>query len=163
MTITPGGQGDSPILRYEIQIREDDDTDADTDDPESDWAGATTVVPTPPNNPVYFHSNVKGGQAYVYRARAFNATGHSNWSAVPANATAETRAPGMITLTATTTGSSQVLLEWNKPQANGSDIDGYTFSAGIPQQLLTWEAVVYHQCDRPDATHRHWDRHRCRR
>ena len=48
----------SPVLRYEIQIREDDDEVADqddTNDPESDWAGVATLSPTPPTDS-YLHA-----------------------------------------------------------------------------------------------------------
>ena len=113
----PGNTGDSPILRYEIQIRLDDDEDADdaddADDPESDWAGATLMSPTPPTNLISFHSNVEGGETYLYRARAVNSVGASDYSAPPARGLAPDRAPGEITLTAIAVGATEILLQWN--------------------------------------------------
>ena len=121
---TPPAQGEFPITRYELQYQRTDDTDDDDADL-AEWSDATTVVPTPPTNATYSHANVLGGTMYAYRVRAVSGKGAGDWSDASDVVDVTARAPDAPVLTATTTSSSDILLDWTVPANNGSTITGY--------------------------------------
>ena len=130
---TPPNQGISPITRYDVQYQRDDAND------DNDWSDATTVVPVPPTNTSFVHQNVAGGSRYEYRVRAVNAAGESDFTA-EIEASVAARAPEAPTLTASAVGAAEILLEWNKPEGNGTEYTGYV--------IQQWD---------PDATPAAWD------
>ncbi len=129
ITVTWGAfdPGGSPILRYEVQWRQEANaTDAAvTEADESDvWDDATIVVPDPPVAPTYVHTGLPGGVFYVYRVRAVNGIGPSNWSG-QASEEMEDRVPDAPKLEATSNGKTEILLEWTVPASNGMPITDY--------------------------------------
>lgn len=119
---TPKDSGTLPITGYEVQYQRDDD------DSDSDWTDATTVTISSPNTLRFVHENVEGGAAvnWEYRVRAVNGNGGGAWTAddgvqvqVPA------RAPSAPMLTASAISDTEILLEWNVPQNNGTPITGF--------------------------------------
>ena len=123
----PSGQTRSPVTRYEIQWQQNDEATED----EAGWADAETLVPIPPTNLTLNHDNREGDKRYVYRVRAINSAGDSLWSTVD-DADTAARAPGEITLTATAVGATEILLEWNMPEDNGSGFTGYQIQRWDP-------------------------------
>ena len=117
----------SPVIRYEIQWQQNDDPEDDV----PGWADAETLVPTPPTNRTFDHDNREGDKRYVYQVRAINSAGPSPWSTI-GTATTASRAPGDITLTATAVGATEILLQWNMPEDNGSGFDGYQIQRWDP-------------------------------
>ena len=130
-----------PIIRYEIQfIQRDSSTDL-VDNAADDLAAlnaaeqagsAAILIPTPPSNNAYPHTGLPGGTRYVYRVRAVNAAGMSSWSDPPAVGTTVNRDADAPMLTATAVGTGEILLEWNKPNGNGSTITGYEIQQWVP-------------------------------
>jgi len=121
----PSDEGDSPILHYEVQYQRDDD---DTDD---DWSDATTVTTTTAS---WTHMDAPGGSMMEYRVRAVNASGAGAWSdqdttadgIQPHRTDVDARPASAPMLTARSAGTDEILLEWNTPQDNGTEITGYT-------------------------------------
>ena len=141
----PTVQGNlSPITRYEIQfIQRDETTVTNDDEVANDLAAlnaaeaadnAAILVPTPPTNTSYRHTDLPGGKRYVYRVRAVNSSGAGPWSTVEANDVTSTdaRDPDAPMLTATTVGATEILLEWNMPNSNGTPIAGYEIQRWDP-------------------------------
>ncbi len=116
----PDNQGATPLTGFVVQFQRDDDNDA-TDG----WADATTVTIDSPTTLFYEHKNVEGGTdvMWEYQVQAVNSSGGGAWAraSVPVPA----RAPSPPVLTATALSDTEILLEWSKPIANGSNIDGY--------------------------------------
>ena len=131
LTWTAPDANDLPISRYEIEIQRVDDNDDDDDNAADikDWSDATSVQPTPPTMAAYTHMNAAGGAIYHYRIRAVNGKGAGNWTESE-TATIPARGPDAPVLTATTTGATDILLEWNLPEGNGTVIDEF--------ELQTW-------------------------
>ena len=126
----------APVTRFELQFLQRDSSTNAGDNPADDLAAldaavtagnANIVVPTPPTNTTYSHTGLPGLKRYVYRVRAINSAGASSWSAVEADdaATTVARDPGTPMLNATAIGSNEILLEWTKPDGNGTTIEGY--------------------------------------
>ncbi len=122
----PADQGSSPITRYEVQYQRDDDNDDD------DWSDASTVVPAPPTNTRFVHRNLEGGSRYEYRVRAVNDAGESRFTDPPVGENIAARAPETPGLTASAVGAAEILLEWNKPESNGTTITGYEIQQWNP-------------------------------
>ena len=78
----PADTGDSPLLRFELQYRQEatDDTVADDLDIDSVWADATTLSLTSPLAETHKHTGLPGNVKHVYRVRAVNATGASGYT-----------------------------------------------------------------------------------
>ena len=116
----PDNQGATPLTGFVVQFQRDDANDA-TDG----WADATTVTIDSPTTLFYEHKNVEGGTdvMWEYQVQAVNSSGGGAWAraSVPVPA----RAPSPPVLTATALSDTEILLEWSKPIANGSNIDGY--------------------------------------
>ena len=125
----PGGETRSPVTSYEIQWQQ---SDAATDD-EAGWADAETVTPTPPTNTTYSHTSLPGLKRYAYRVRALNSSGPSPWSTT-ADATTDARDPGTPMLEATSVGATEILLEWNVPDGNGTDLTGFEIQQWDPDE-----------------------------
>ena len=121
----PGDQGTSPIQHYEVQYRQDHTGDA------TDWSAATTVTDRPAVSP-WVHMNAAGGASFEYRVRAVNLSGAGAWSAASTAVAVDPRPAGAPELTATSAGPDEILLEWNTPQDNGTDITGYVIQRWDP-------------------------------
>ena len=131
----------SPIIRYEIQFVQRDSGTGD--DPADDLAAlnaaendgsAAILIPTPPTNLTYPHTGLPGGTRYVYRVRAINSAGESPWTVPDAAAADSTvaRDPDAPMLTASAVSESEIVLEWNKPNGNGSDVTDYEIQQWSP-------------------------------
>jgi len=121
----PEDQGTSPIQHYEVQYQRDDDDD------DTDWSDATTAMETPAVPP-WTHMNAAGGGMFEYRVRAVNHSGAGAWSEPSSLVDVPARAAGAPMLTATSAGADEILLEWDTPQDNGTDISGYVIQRWDP-------------------------------
>jgi len=129
----PANQGTSPITSYEVQYQRTDDTDDDAADL-ADWSDAATATPTPPTALTWTHMQAPGNSTYVYRVRAVNGSGAGAWSDASAAVTVTARAPAAPTLTATAVGPDEIMLQWNIPESNGTDITGFS--------IQQWDATT---------------------
>ena len=127
----PADQGASPITSYEVQYQRTDDTDDDTADA-ADWSDAAVGTPTPPTALTWTHMMAPGGSTFVYRVRAVNGSGAGGWSAASSAVTVDARSPAAPMLTATAAGDDEIMLQWMKPEGNGTDIDGYAIQRWDP-------------------------------
>ena len=80
----------------------------------------------------YVHTGREGGSTYEYRVRAVNGNGDSGWSDAVASIDIDTRGPEAPVLTATAVGSTEIVLQWNVPETNGTVIDGYEIQQWNP-------------------------------
>ena len=111
-----------PITGYEVQYQRDDDN---TD---SDFSDATSVTISTPNTTEFEHENVEGGTGVMweYRVRAVNGNGAGDWTGNDdARVQVPARDPSAPMLTASAISDTEILLEWNVPQNNGTMITGY--------------------------------------
>ena len=139
---TPAVEGTLvPVTRYEIQFVQRDTSDPNNTDVADDLAaldaladGENILVPTPPTNTEYTHAGLPGLTRYAYRVRAVNSAGPGEWTVVVAGSSVTTaaRAPGEIMLDARAVSANEILLEWNKPEDNGSGFMGYAVHRWIP-------------------------------
>ena len=67
---------------------------------------------------------------WEYRVRAVNNSGGGPWARAIVGVPA--RAPSAPDLTATALSSTEILLQWNIPLNNGSDIDGFEIQQWAP-------------------------------
>ncbi len=123
----PTSQGSSPITKYEIQYQRTDDFEAPataaTD--AADWGDAMLVTPSPPTALGYTHKAAPGASTFIYRVRAVNSSGAGGWSDASANVNVAARPPSKPELTATALGMDEIMLRWNIPEDNGTDITGF--------------------------------------
>ena len=136
----PTDQGDLPISSYELQYQITTDTDDDTTDAD-DWSDAVSVQPTPPTANSYPHANAAGAETYRYRVRAVNGKGAGDWSATN-DQIFDARGPNTPVLSATATGTSDILVAWNVPEGNGTVIDNFV--------LQSWLDITPNNTDDPE-------------
>ena len=139
-------QGNSPIIRFDIQFQNAGPV-VDADDPGvGAWADANILMaqPVATSHP---HKGLEGGARYYYRIRAVNATGEGAWSPVNVDAAAgnvDPRAPGVPMLTATPAGKNEIFLQWTVPADNGNDIDDYDlqrWTQGVGDAAGIWDGA----------------------
>ena len=143
----PSDNGTSPITSYEVEYQRTDDGGnvpgtEDTADA-ADWSDAVVGgTPTPPTALTWTHMQAPGLSTFRYRVRAVNGSGAGAWAESATAVSVGARAAGTPMLTATTVGMDEILLEWTKPDDNGSGFTGYTIqrrddSAETP----TWDTT----------------------
>ena len=133
----PSEQGTTPITSYEIQyVRTDDGDGAAGGTP--DWDDAMTGAPTPPAALTWTHMKAPGLSAFSYRVRAVNGSGAGAWSTAGA-ATVAARVADAPKLTATAVGDTEIMLQWNIPETNGTPIaPGFVINQWDPTGTPAW-------------------------
>ncbi len=126
----PSDQGSTPITSFEVQYQRTDDGggDAGTEDAgdAGDWSDAVIGgTPTPPTALTWTHMQAPGLSTYRYQVRAVNGSGAGAWSAASDSVVVPARAPDKPTLTATELGMDEIMLRWNIPENNGTEITGF--------------------------------------
>ena len=163
-TPTPPASGTtiSPVIRYEIQFVQRDSSTVTNENEADDLAAlkaaeddgsAAILIPTPPTNITYTHTGLPGGTRYVYRVRAINSAGEGPWT-VPNEAAADStvaRNPDKPILTATAVGDTEILLEWNVPNGNGTPITGYDIRQWNPADAGAWGVTNLLDADNNDS------------
>ena len=134
----PADEGEFPISSYEVQYQRIDDNDDDDGNVKdaADWSDAISGEPTPPTKSLFEHKNAPGDSTFHYRVRAVNGSGPGPW-APAANETPQqqilfSRNLDKPVLTATLTGMTDILLQWNVPASNGATLDSFDLQVWVP-------------------------------
>lgn len=131
----PTEPGTTPITSYEVQYQRVDDAgteDAQITADAEDWSDAATGTPTPPTALTWTQMKAPGGSTYLYRVRAVNGSGGGAWAEAAANTDIAARDPAAPMLTATAVGSTEIMLQWTKPEDNGTPITGFAIQQWDP-------------------------------
>jgi titin len=113
---TAPSPGTSPITDYEIQFSSNGGSSWTSFSDGTSTATTATVTP------------LVNGTAYVFRVRAVNKNGPSDWTAASAAVTPLAPASAPL-VTSVLAGDSQVTVTWTTPANNGSPISGYVIQS----------------------------------
>ena len=154
----PGDEGEFPITSYQVQYQRIDDSYDGADEAAAaaaatadgvDWSDAISGQPTPPTNSEFDHLNAPGGSTFRYRVRAVNGNGAGPWAPAADSPDQQdlilaARGLGTPVLTATLTGMTDILLQWNVPASNGATLDSFDLQVWVPDDTEnggTWADI----------------------